>query len=161
MKFFLWVVIFMLLTVALVMFILMLPANAQLPNPKLTPGAVRTTRAAEICARSFRTRPFRHTTEATKEFVCKEYGYYNYCPLRHKMEIDHLIPLELGGADEISNLWVELARYPDGSPGYHVKDGLETHLRWMVCKKQITLPRAQECLWDNWIACYRRLMEKK
>lgn len=33
-----------------------------LPDRKQTPGAIRTTSANEICAKSFRTAPFRKTT---------------------------------------------------------------------------------------------------
>ena len=139
-----------------------LPAFGQLPNPALTPGVVRTSRAAEICAPSFRTKRFRHTTKQMKRQVCAEYGFTSkQCPKQGVMELDHLLPLELGGADDIHNLWPELAQYPDGSPGFHVKDELENALKKKVCEGEMMLPDAQTCIMADWINCYERVFGKK
>jgi hypothetical protein len=137
-------------------FLLAAAAFAQLPNPEVTPGVVRTTDASEICARSFRTKPFRKTTSAMKKQACAEYGI-KACPKQGVMEIDHLLPLELGGLDDVRNLWPQLANYPDGSPGFHVKDKLENQLKKLVCSQQMSLPAAQECIQSNWIDCYTRV----
>lgn len=131
-------------------------AFGQLPDPKLTPGVVRTTSAAEICDSHFRTKPFRKTTSSMKKQVCAEYGI-TACPKVGVMEIDHLLPLELGGLDDIRNLWPQLAVYPDGSPGFHVKDELENRLKKLVCSNQMALPDAQQCIQSNWIECYKRV----
>jgi len=77
------------------------------------------------------------------------------------MELDHLLPLELGGADEIHNLWPELAHYPDGSPGFHVKDQLENELKRKVCEGEMELTKAQACIMADWIDCYTRVFGKK
>ena len=127
---------------------------AQLPNLKFTPGAVRTTDSTELCSKSFRTGKYRLTTYAMKKQVCRLYNA-SPCPKAKVMEIDHLIPLELGGADVGENLWVEYAKYPDGY-GFHIKDRLERHLRTLVCHKQISLTDAQECIRSNWIECYKK-----
>lgn len=132
-------------------------AFAQLPNPKLTPGAIRTTDAKAICSASFTTRDERHTTAAMKRQVCQAYGIKD-CPKAKVVEIDHACPLELGGADEIGNLWVQLAKYKDGSPGYHQKDALENKLHKLVCSGKMTLKDAQSCILTNWIACYKKVM---
>lgn len=132
---------------------------AQLPNHRLTPGVIRVTGAAgqkEICAAGFRTGPFRLTTAAMKKQVCAEY-HVTRCPKQGEMEIDHLVPLELGGKDDVRNLWVQFAKYADGSPGFHVKDQLENELHRRVCKEGMPLPDAQKCLQGNWIRCYKKL----
>jgi hypothetical protein len=134
-----------------------LSAFAQLPNKTLTPGVVRTTNAAEICAPNFRTKPYRLTTPAMKHQVCKAYKITAQCPSpTGAMEIDHLVPLELGGLDTVENLWPELANYPLG-PGFHTKDKLENELKKRVCTGQMTLADAQSCIRDQWIECYQRV----
>jgi hypothetical protein len=140
--------------ISLLILALPLSCLAQLPDAQLTPGVIRTTSAAEICAPKFRTKPFRLTTAAMKKQVCAAYQV-KPCPKLGRMEIDHLIPLELGGLDDVRNLWPQMARYP-GSPGFHVKDKLENELKRRVCKtKGMTLPDAQQCLQSNWVACYQ------
>src|SRR6266568_2196320 len=141
----------------LTLFLLAVPCWAQLPNPKLTPGAIRTTNAIEICADTFRTGPYRHTTAAMKKQVCRSYGVER-CPLLDVMEIDHLIPLELGGADEVTNLWPELAEYKAG-PGFHIKDQLENELHRRVCRGKMALPAAQSCIAKNWVQCNDRIVK--
>src|SRR4051812_44073407 len=74
-------------------------AAQSLPDKKLTPGVIRTTNAKEICAKSFRTKPFRKTTPAMKKHVCDAYHVKAKCP-GTAQEIDHLVPLELGGMDD-------------------------------------------------------------
>lgn len=143
---------------SLVFLLLSLPAFAQLPNHKLTPGKIRTSDAREICAASFRTRRYRHTTQGTKKRVCAEYKVAR-CPKAGDMEIDHLVPLELGGADDPLNLWVQFAKYADGSPGFHAKDQLENELHRRVCKEGMLLPAAQQCLAANWIRCYKTIFK--
>jgi hypothetical protein len=139
--------------------ILMAVAFLQLPNPAITPGAVRTTDATDICAPSFRTKPFRHTTAAMKHQACAAYGVEN-CPHAGTMEIDHLLPLELGGLDDVRNLWPQLARYPN-APGFHVKDKLENELHRRVCGQQMSLHDAQTCILSNWIDCYTKVFGAK
>lgn len=143
---------------AVILVALCVSAWAQLPNRNVTPGVIRTANAAEICAKTFRTKPFRKTTLEMKHQACKLYGITDECPSTHgKMELDHLIPLELGGDDSLDNLWPQLATYSDSSPGFHVKDQLENELHRRVCAGKITLDDAQACIASNWLACYRRI----
>jgi hypothetical protein len=132
-------------------------AHAQLPNRNITPGVIRTSDKSEICAKHFTTKKYRHTTKAMKQQVCKAYGIEGECPsTTGAFEIDHLVPLELGGADDVANLWPQLALYPDG-PGFHTKDVLENELHKRVCSLKITLPDAQACIASNWMTCYQRI----
>jgi hypothetical protein len=120
-----------------------------MPNPKFTPGEVRTTDAAEVCRVS--TKEFRHTSEATKKQVCFNYGIKN-CPHQGTMEIDHLIPLELGGADTEANLWPQPAK---PIPGFHEKDKLENYLHKQVCAGKMALVDAQAMIRTDWYVAYK------
>jgi hypothetical protein len=55
-------------------------------------------------------------------------------------ELDHLVPLELGGANDARNLWVE-----DG-PIPNPKDQVERALNVEVCDGQMTLAAAQRAV---------------
>src|SRR5689334_17762449 len=80
-----------------------LPAiGADLPNPDLTPGAARAVDLATICAKGS-AKAARHTPASIKAQAYAEYGITQHRPGDY--EVDHLISLELGGADEIKNLW--------------------------------------------------------
>jgi hypothetical protein len=117
-----------------------------LPDPHLTPGAVRTTDTASLCDPSFRTGPYRKTTASMKRKVCVEYGA-NDCPDPAKGEIDHLIPLEIGGLDALENLWWQPA------PAYHTKDKVENAMHRLMCSGSMTAAQAQSCLKRDWVAC--------
>jgi hypothetical protein len=126
-----------------------------LPDPRYTPGAIRSTNTKEVC--STRASKYRHTTLSMKRHVCAEYGVLD-CPDENKMEIDHLIPLELGGADEIPNLWVEPA-WP--RPGFHEKDRLENFLRRQVCSGKIRLADAQKAIRVDWWTAYQSMRKTR
>jgi len=73
--------------------------------------------------------------------------YHSYGLLIHKLgqyEVDHLIPLELGGSNAIANLW------PEPAPGYHAKDRVETVLHHRVCDARGGLIKAQEAIAADW-----------
>jgi hypothetical protein len=128
-------------------------AAVAVPNPTLSPGAIRTTDAHEICAKNFRTKPFRKTTPEMKKHVCTEY-HVTDCPHEGKEELDHIVPLELGGLDSEANLWVQMA------PEYHWKDALENRLRQLVCMQPTVelqnadLAQAQHEIMTNWPKAY-------
>ena len=66
-------------------------------------------------------------------------------------ELDHTIPLELGGApkDERS-LRLQLLR---GANGEHAKDMQETRLWRAVCAGRVSLAEAQACMGIDWLSC--------
>jgi hypothetical protein len=70
-------------------------------------------------------------------------------------EIDHLISRELGGADEIANLWPEPY---EGACNAHAKDRLENELHKEVCAdpSDDKLHEAQTAIATNWIAEYEK-----
>jgi hypothetical protein len=87
------------------------------PNPTLTPGAVLTTDASLICTPGYAS-SVRDVSTATKEQVYAEYGV-SYPQPTGAYEVDHFIPLEIGGSNELKNLWLESAT---PTPGFHEKD---------------------------------------
>lgn len=126
-----------------------------LPDPKLTPGVVRTTDAKDVCS-GVSTKEYRHTSTATKLAVYKAYGilpHMDYCSGSEGCEIDHLISLELGGADEQANLWPQAYQ---GDHNAHQKDALENTLHKLVCAGTITLDEAQTAIRTDWIAAYQK-----
>jgi hypothetical protein len=69
-------------------------------------------------------------------------------------ELDHLIPLELGGAPaDVANLWPEPWT---GEPNAHEKDAVENYLHAQVCRGTVTLAEAQRMIATDWFAVYRQ-----
>jgi len=69
-------------------------------------------------------------------------------------EVDHLIPLEVGGSNSIKNLWPEFHRTSPWNA--QVKDRLENRLHEMVCDGKIDLKTAQQAIAANWIEAYKK-----
>jgi hypothetical protein len=91
----------------------------------------------------------RDVSIATKEKVFAEYGiaYSEHADY----EVDHLVSLELGGSNDISNLWPEAHDIANGS---FIKDGLENHLHAEVCNGDISLTQAQREISGDWMKYY-------
>lgn len=69
-------------------------------------------------------------------------------------ELDHLIPLSIGGAPaSADNLWPQLWAGPRGAK---VKDRLEVKLHTLVCSHKVTLAAAQKAIRTDWTAAYRK-----
>jgi hypothetical protein len=126
-------------------------AAANLPDPRLTPGAVLTSDVARICAPGY-ARSVRHAAYALKLAI---YAEYHLTPHAGRYEIDHLIPLELGGADVAENLWPQSYDAP-GNAGK--KDRLENFLHREVCAGKLPLREAQAEIAGNWRAAYRKYL---
>lgn len=114
---------------------MMLIILALLVNLHLTPGMARPLSKADICSTTWG-KDVRHVTLSMKKQVFAAYGI----PWgQHSLyEVDHLIPRELGGADDVRNLWPEL--WPDA----HTKDHEENRLHRAVCAGTISLKSAQD-----------------
>jgi hypothetical protein len=131
-----------------------------LPDPLVTPGAVRALSLSKICSIKWG-KDARHVTETMKRQVFENYGLSgNSDPScladasgRH-CEIDHLISRELGGADDVKNLWPQ----PYGSSPWNAvkKDRVENRLHKEVCAKTISLKRARDEIKTDWRVPYRR-----
>jgi hypothetical protein len=115
------------------------------PNASLTPGAVLTTDASTICTPGYAS-GVRDVSTATKEQVYAEYGVSYPQPLG-AYEVDHFIPLEIGGSNDITNLWLEPA---SPTPGFHQKDQFENFEHGQVCNGRISVAEAQSRMVSDW-----------
>ena len=77
--------------------------HGPLPDAACTPGAVMTRDLDVICHHATRDR--RRVQASVHRLAYTEYGYA-YPQAHGAFEVDHLIPLELGGDNAIENLWV-------------------------------------------------------
>ena len=120
------------------------------PDPTLTPGDVLTTNVTEICTVGY-TSQVRNVSEKTKILVFQRYGL-NYSIVNHSnYEVDHFISLELGGSNEIINLFPE-PYLP--KPGAREKDVVENYLHRQVCAGNMTLAQAQKAIVEDWYKVY-------
>jgi hypothetical protein len=122
-----------------------------LPEPDLTPGATRPISTNQVCTPG---PPDQMATipMTVRQAVFHEYGMDRSQPREY--EVDHLITPELGGTDDIRNLWPE--PYATTEWNAHVKDELENRLRQMVCDGKLDLPTAQRDIATNWISAYQK-----
>ncbi len=127
-------------------------AQNALPDSACTPGAIfpQVTKD-EVCTKGY-TQTVRSVPLGVKDAVYKEYGIYSH--KTGEYEVDHFISLELGGSNDISNLWPEPA---NPAPGFHQKDLVENYLNEQVCKGIISLSEAQKEISTNWLDVYNRM----
>jgi hypothetical protein len=122
--------------------------DGRLPDPACTPGSTdpRITQAsiaATICRAGWTATvrpPASATDHAKRDVAYPAYGI----PAATPSELDHLVPLELGGSNDITNLWVEVGRVPN------VKDATENRLRAEVCAGRVSLAAAQLAIAADW-----------
>jgi hypothetical protein len=102
----------------------------------------------------------RHVTDAMKQEVFALYAYTGYDDPRcvpagkRTCEIDHLISRELGGADEVRNLWPQA--YGTSPWNAVLKDKLENRLHNEICAGRITLKAARAMLVQDWREAYKK-----
>jgi hypothetical protein len=128
-----------------------------LPDRRCSPGAYYNgLTKAVLCSPSFRTGTIRNVPESEKHQVEAEYGM-TPGSYGSTLEVDHIVSLELGGSNDIANLYPEKATLSGSAPGFHVKDRLENKLHAMVCAGQISLRAAQHGIASNWEALYKQV----
>lgn len=121
---------------------------AILPDKSCTPGAA--VKGENPCADGFRTGSVRDVPESLKRKVYARYGAVEKQGVC--CEADHLISLELGGSNDIKNLWPE--PYTP-KPGAHEKDQVEDRLHRAVCDGRMSLKEAQREISADWYAIYK------
>jgi len=126
-----------------------------LPDPVCTPGAIdpavtQTDIRSTICRSGYTAtvRPPAGETAHAKFDVA--YPAYH---VRHSAtsELDHLVSLELGGSNDIANLWPEVGKQPNP------KDAVENALHRAVCDGKVSLAAAQQAIATDWITAEARL----
>ena len=113
--------------------------EALLPNPKLTPG--------RIAERD------KDRGGVTLKMEQKVFARYRLpWARRGEFKIDHLVPVELGGADTIDNLWPQSVRTkPYGADR---KELLTEVLLERIRTGQMTIAQAQELIRSDWIDAF-------
>jgi hypothetical protein len=126
--------------------------NGPLQDKACTPGAVFPgVTKQEICQPGYAS-SVRNVPISEKNQVYAEYGIYHHTTGEY--EVDHLISLELGGSNDIANLWPEAA---SPKPGFHEKDRVENYLHDQVCSGHVSLQQAQYEIANNWLDVYNRM----
>lgn len=125
-----------------------------LPDKDCTPGNIDPTLTVTvICNPNWSTSQVRNVGVSEKRQAYEEYGL-TYPQGKGAYEADHLIPLELGGANDISNMWPEAA---NPVPGFHEKDIVENYLHERVCHGEESLGQAQQDIATNWLVVYQHI----
>jgi hypothetical protein len=124
------------------------------PDRRCSPGAYysKLTKPV-ICSASFHTGSIRNVPQSEKYTVEAEYGMAQRL-YGSSLEIDHIVSLELGGSNDVANLFPEKA---NAHPGYHVKDKLENKLHSLVCSGQMSLSSARVGIAANWQTLYGKV----
>ena len=130
---------------------------AELPNSKLTPGYMRDVSVRELCTTS--TSLVRNVPDSLKKEIFSNYGMNgnDRSVCKEGYEIDHLVSLELGGANDERNLWPQSYC---GSNNAHDKDKIENELHRRICKGQMNIIDAQMGIKTDWEMCYLKTFNK-
>ena len=123
-----------------------------LPDPNCTPGAIdpavtQDNIGSTICKSGYTTtvRAPVADTDKFKALSLRQYGI----SANKTTEYDHLVSLQLGGTNAVSNLWVEPNKA--GAAGTtNPKDAVETKLKVAVCAHKVTLAQAQQAIATDW-----------
>jgi len=133
------------------LFAISVASAAQLPDRTRTPGAIATSSTGAVCrpgyAYAARSVPYR-----VRDAVYTAYGLPRghrtpsggYVGPRRGYLIDHLVPLELGGANDVRNL------RPQPRNEAHAKDRVEDELHEAVCSGRMRLVDAQQRIVRDW-----------
>jgi hypothetical protein len=122
------------------------------PDRACSPGAYYSKLTkSRICDPDFRTGPIRNVPQSEKHAVEVEYGLEPKA-YGSALEIDHIVSLELGGSNDIANLFPEKAK---AHPGYHAKDKLENKLHDLVCDGTRTLSTVRRQIAKDWEVLYK------
>lgn len=119
----------------------------------LTPGLTRDLTVDEICNTKWG-KDRRHVTKKMVVQVLKNYhttrnddSWCHKDSHGRRYEIDHLISRELGGADDVANLWPQCY---SGKWNAIMKDRYENLLHKLVCAYKIDLSEAQTEISKDW-----------
>ena len=126
--------------------------RGKLPDPRCTPGSIdpAVTQAdigSTICKKGWtaKVRPPEAQTERFK------YDVAYRTPRSERTELDHLVPLELGGSNDATNLW------PESPPAPNPKDKVEKALNAAVCQGRVKLAAAQLAIAADWLTAEKKL----
>lgn len=119
------------------------------PNSSMTPGDIMSSNVTEICVSGY-SDSVRSVSDSLRTQVYEQYKLSPDQP-EGTFEVDHLIPLSIGGSNDIKNLWPQPR---DPRPGYKEKDVLENYYHRQVCAGKMDLREAQAMMAQNWFQGY-------
>lgn len=136
-----------------------------LPDAHLTPGATNSAITQEtidqtICSKHWSTKSIRPSVRYTNRIKRMQMNRYRRAGTMHEYELDHLIPLELGGdPTDVRNLWPEPWTLDvDGEDlGAHTKDKVENFLHDAVCSGAMPLDEAQRDISTDWTVVWHAI----
>ena len=129
-----------------------------LPDAACTPGATdpavtQANVSSTICFTGYttRVRPPVTYTDPLKRQLMSRYGSSGSAAA---YELDHLVPLEVGGSPtSVHNLWPQPR---DAHPGSTEKDRLENWLHEQVCSGRMALADAQRGVAGDWLRTWQQ-----
>ena len=128
------------------------------PDPQCTPGGINSTVTLAVMQDAgWRTRCIRDCEESqARKHIA--YSWYQIPNPQHNSgsnqicELDHLVPLELGGADGMGNIWPQCG--PDDASlknrYFKIKDRVENYLTDEVKSGRMSLDVAQRGIASDW-----------
>jgi len=121
-----------------------------LPDRACTPGSVfADATTTKICVTGY-SKSVRSVSTKLRKQLFAAYGVA-YVQEKGAYELDHLIPLAIGGDNSAANLFPEAA---EPKPGFKEKDVVEVYLQEQVCAGHIDLAAAQRQIAADWTAVY-------
>jgi hypothetical protein len=127
-------------------------AQNALPDSACSPGAIfADVTKDQVCVPGY-SKGVRDVPDSVKNQVYAEYGIASHTTGEY--EVDHLISLELGGSNDIANLWPEPA---EPRPGFHEKDKVENYLHQQVCSGAMSMADAQSIIATDWLSVYNQM----
>ena len=118
---------------------------------------------AEICESGY-TKKVRNVNKYTKRRVFRAYGLSN--GIKRGYEVDHIISLELGGTNDLDNLFPQpyeaylSVNHVNMRMGAHEKDKVENDLHRKVCQGKMSLHQAQDIIVNDWVTYYLKMKKK-
>lgn len=134
---------------------LVLATAMMLPIALHGQSTIRTTDTAVTCSTD--TRASRHWSRERDDRTMQRDGlppgpHPNY-------EVDHRVPLCLGGSDDDANLWAQPRRSIEPVWNAERKDELEARLCKMVCVGEIEITQAQREIAEDWRRAYGKYFQ--
>jgi hypothetical protein len=123
-------------------------ATAQRPSSYKTPGATAKVKMDQLCAPGFAAslKPVSNwqRTEALERYGLRSDGFSG--------ELDHLVPVSLGGSNDPDNLW---PFHASGTFTLEAKQALASKLQGLVCTGKLSLKDAQDAFRKDWTLAYQ------
>lgn len=126
--------------------------NGPFQDKECSPGKIiEGVTKEQVCTSGYASKT-RNVPASLKEAVYAEYGITSRT--KGEYEVDHIVSLELGGSNDIDNLYPQAT---EPRPGSHEKDKIENYLHDQVCSGKLALKDAQLIIANDWLSIYKQL----